>query len=106
MTKNFKRLQKRMPVAARLRSEAKANKMIREMALDGLREARQLTQEQLAELLHVNQAAISKMEHRVDMYISTLQRIIEVMGGELEIRARFQEGDVRISQFAKLGKSA
>jgi DNA-binding transcriptional regulator YiaG len=36
------------------RNEAAAAKMIDEMALDELREARDLTQEQLARLLHDN----------------------------------------------------
>jgi DNA-binding XRE family transcriptional regulator len=39
-----------------------------DMALDELREARDLTQEQLARVLHINQAAVSKMERRADMY--------------------------------------
>jgi len=36
------------------------------------------------------------------MYISTLRRFIEAMGGELDIRAHFPEGDVRINQFEDL----
>jgi hypothetical protein len=34
------------------------------------------------------------------MYVSTLRRYIEAMGGELEIIARFPDGEVRITQFA------
>jgi len=55
----------------RVRNETAAAKVIDEMALDELREARDLTQEQLARLLHANQAAVSKMERRVDMYITS-----------------------------------
>ena len=80
--------------------------MIDEMALEELREARDLTQEQLARLLHVNQAALSKMERRADMYIITLQGVIRAMGGRLEIRAVFPNGVVRISQFQDLRKRA
>ncbi len=36
------------------------------------------------------------------MYISTLRRVVEAMGGELEITARFAEGRVRIRQFGEL----
>jgi hypothetical protein len=57
-------------------------------------------------VLRVNQAAISKMERRADMYLSTLQGIIKAMGGKLEIRAIFPDGIVCISQFRKLKKSA
>jgi transcriptional regulator with XRE-family HTH domain len=106
MAKNFKALQARMSPQARARSAAKAEQFIREMALDELRMALDLTQEQLAEVLHVRQAAISKVERRSDMYISTLRRIIEAMGGELEIRAVLPGGVVRIGQFGEVRKSA
>jgi len=106
MAKNFKELQAKMSQERRARNEAAAAKMIDEMALDELREARDLTQEQLARLLHVNQAAVSKMERRADMYITTLQGVIKAMGGRLEIRAVFPNGIVRISQFQDLRKRA
>ena len=106
MAKNFKELQAMMSPERRARNEAAAAKMIDEMALDELREARDLTQEQLARLLHVNQAAVSKMERRADMYITTLQGVIKAMGGRLEIRAVFPNGVVRISQFQDLRKRA
>jgi DNA-binding XRE family transcriptional regulator len=106
MAKNFKELQAKMPPERRARSEAKAKRMIEEMALDELREARELTQEQLARALKINQAAVSKMERRTDMYLSTLQGVIRAMGGELEIRAVFPDGTVRINQFQELRRSA
>lgn len=81
------------------RSNEKAAVLKREMALNELRAALQITQEHLAGLLRVNQAAISKMERRTDMYVSTLADFIRAMGGELEITARFPEGAVRIKQF-------
>ncbi len=33
------------------------------------------------------------------MYVSTLAEFIKALGGELEIRANFPEGPVRISNF-------
>ena len=102
MAKNFKLLQEKMSKEARARSQAKAEEMIAEMALDELRVARDLTQEHLAEILHVRQSAISKMERRTDMYISTLSKFVEAMGGSLEIRAVFPERSVRILQFGQL----
>ena len=50
--------------------------MIVEMPLDELRAARQLTQDRLAALLNVNQSAVSKLERRADMYVSTLAGFI------------------------------
>jgi len=61
--------------------------------------ARGLSQKTLAGVLHVDQASISKMERRTDMYISTLRSHIEAMGGELEIVAHFPDGIVKITNF-------
>jgi Holliday junction resolvase len=36
------------------------------------------------------------------MYVSTLRRFIEAMGGELEIAARFPGNAVRIRNFSEL----
>ena len=106
MAKNFNELRAKMSPERRARNEAATRKMIEEMALDELREARDLTQEQLARVLRVNQAAVSKMERRADMYLSTLHGIIKAMGGELEIRAVFPDGIVRITQFQDLSRRA
>jgi transcriptional regulator with XRE-family HTH domain len=76
------------------------------MALDELRAARQLTQEHPATLLNVNQSAISKLERRADMYVSTLADFIRAMGGELEIRAVFPDGAVRLTRPGKETRTA
>jgi transcriptional regulator with XRE-family HTH domain len=72
------------------------------MPLQELRRARQLSQEQLAEELGATQPEISKIERRTDMYVSTLRRFVEAMGGQLEISARFPDGTVQITQFQEL----
>ena len=54
----------------------------------------------------MNQAAVSKMERRADMYVSTLQDFVRAVGGELKITARFPEGTVEISQFESVKKTA
>lgn len=104
MAKNFKNLQAQMSPTSRARSEAKAERLIQEMALDELRAARALTQEHLSTILGVKQSAISKLERRADMYVSTLRHFIEAMGGQLEIRAVFPDGAVRITQFQTLAE--
>jgi transcriptional regulator with XRE-family HTH domain len=99
MAKSFKTLREKMSPEARERARRKAEKLMEEMPLSELRAARKLTQEKLAENLNVKQAAISKLERRTDMYVSTLREFIAAMGGELEITARFPDGSVRINQF-------
>lgn len=104
MAKNFKALQAKMTSESRARSEAKAQHMIQEMGLDELRAARALTQEHLSTLLGVKQSAVSKLERRADMCVSTLRQFIQAMGGTLEIRAVFPDGDVRITQFHSIAE--
>ena len=99
MAKSFKVLQDQMSAEARARSEEKSRKLIVEMQLNEMRVARELTQEHLAKLLKVKQASVSKLERRADMYVSTLRDFVRAMGGDLEIIARFPDGEVRISQF-------
>lgn len=53
----------------------------------------------LAEVLHIQQPAVAKLEKRTDMYLSTLRSHIEAMGGELEVVARFPDGAVKIRFF-------
>jgi transcriptional regulator with XRE-family HTH domain len=72
------------------------------MRLRELRKARRLSQVALAKKLKAQQASISKLEGRADMYVSTLREYIGAMGGQLEIIARFPEGSVRINQFKDL----
>ncbi len=106
MPKNFKTLRNKLSPESCDRAHRLALKYESEMALDELRVARDLTQEHLAKLLGVKQAAVSKMERRTDMYISTLQSIIRAMGGELKIQVAFPEGKVEINQFRKLRAAA
>ncbi len=102
MRKNFKVLREKRSAEGRARARALAAKYRAEMALDELREARAMTQEHLASLLGIKQAAVSKMERRTDMYVSTLRDMVRAMGGQLEISAHFPEGTVRIGQFKSL----
>ena len=106
MARKFTELRAKMSPASRARSEARAAKMIEEFALNDLRAARALTQTKMAELLDVSQSEISKIEKRTDMYISTLRSFIQAMGGELQIRAVFPEGEVAIEQFKDAGATS
>lgn len=102
MAKPFKKLRENMPLEARKIASDKAQPMMQDMLLAELRQARKLSQEQIAGSLHVKQASVSKLERRTDMYISTLRNFIKAMGGELEITAKFPDGIVRIQQFEDL----
>jgi ribosome-binding protein aMBF1 (putative translation factor) len=101
MAKKFSDLvAKTMSPESIARSKALAAQLRAEMPLNELRQARGLSQKALASILQVEQPAIAKIERRTDMYISTLRSHIEAMGGELEIVARFPEGEVKIERFS------
>jgi predicted XRE-type DNA-binding protein len=99
MAHKFKELQKKISAERRARVEERVREAIKEMALDELRTAREFTQAELSQVLRVDQGSISKLERRTDMYIGTLRRYIEAMGGSLQIRAVFPDGEVQINQF-------
>ena len=67
--------------------------LIAEMPLHELRRARALTQRDMAKMLKVNQPAVSKLEQRADVYVSSLRSYIEAVGGRLKIIAEFPEGE-------------
>lgn len=74
----------------------------RVMTLYQVREARRLTQVNLAKVLNVNQGAVSRMEKRADMYVSTLRNFIQAMGGQLQVKAIFPDAEIEIDQFESL----
>ena len=100
MAKKFSALRAAMSPAAQARAAQRARMMLAELPFQQLRRAKELSQAKLAAALHVNQAAISKLERRTDMYINTLRSYIKAMGGDLEIVAKFPDGEVRISNFS------
>ena len=99
MAKPFKNLVAGMSPERRERIAERTAEMAQEMALQELRQALDLTQQQIAGSLQMSQAAVSKLEHQSDMYISTLRRFLSAMGGDLRIVASFPEGEVVIRQF-------
>lgn len=94
-------LKARMNPEAQRKAKSLTAEMLAKMPLEHLRAARQMTQVNLAQVLGVNQSAVSKLEKRTDMYLSTLRSYIEAMGGELEIQAVFPEGSVRIEMLGE-----
>lgn len=70
------------------------------LALVSLRELlseRGFTQAEIAERLEVAQGNISRTLRRADVRVSTLRSVIEAMGGELELVARFPDATYAIT---------
>jgi ribosome-binding protein aMBF1 (putative translation factor) len=84
----------------------KTTRLKAEMLLSELRKALQLSQVELASRLKVKQPAVARLEKRTDMYVSHLREVIEAMGGELDIIARFPDGEVKIHEFSTSADSS
>ena len=79
-----------LPKGERRRIAARAQELIaEEMSLRELRQALAKTQTVVARRLGIGQEAVSKLEMRSDMHVSTLSGMLEAMGGRLELIARF-----------------
>lgn len=98
----FSELIDALPAERRDRIASRVSQTIAGMHLDELRRARKMTQASLGQSLGVNQGEISKIEHRTDLYLSTMSEYVEALGGKLEIRAVFPDQEIRITQFERL----
>lgn len=90
--------------AARKRVAARERDYFARLA--DLRRARGATQTALAAKAHLTQSGVARIERQADLYVSTLRRYIEAMGGSLEIRAIFpdQDVEVRFDDFAAVDR--
>jgi transcriptional regulator with XRE-family HTH domain len=105
MAKSFNELRRTMSPERRRRNAAEADRMLLEMTLQELRQdISKFSQEDIAEMLHVTQGYVSKLERQNDMLLSNLYSYVEALGGEVEIRAKFPNQEVRITQFRELEK--
>jgi predicted transcriptional regulator len=67
-----------------------------ELDLRAIRELLGKTQVDLAEATDMTQSEVSRLERRPDVRLSTLKRVVEALGGEIEIFATFGDKRVRL----------
>jgi transcriptional regulator with XRE-family HTH domain len=94
-----------MSPEARARADQRSKELSDEIDLATLRQARRLTQQQLALKMRVNQPEVAKIEKRADMLLSTLAGVFRAMGAELKIIASFPEHDIQIRSLTPRPKS-
>jgi len=97
--KPFQTLRDKMTPQQLAQADAEAEEMMAEMLLAEIRKFMGFTQEELASAMGVTQPCLSKLENQTDMQISTLRRLIEALGGQLEIVAHLPRGDIRVRTF-------
>lgn len=100
MAKSFDELVKRTTTKkTQARAAKRAQELLGELLLSEVRQLTGKSQRQIADALGIKQPSLSKLEKQADMQISTLQKIIKALGGELQVLAKFPKGTVKIDQF-------
>ena len=106
-TKKWATLKARMSAAAQARVNTRVAETLASMRLAEIRKAVGQTQVELANRLDVAQGSVSKIENAGDMYLSTLRKYVEALGGELHLTASFPTGQtVEIGQLGGLSDGA
>jgi DNA-binding XRE family transcriptional regulator len=90
--KRFRDLQARVRTPAEIaESNRAAEGIVLEMNLRALRERLHKTQAEMALLVEKTQPELSQIENRGDHLLSTLRAYVKALGGELEVRAVFND---------------
>ena len=82
---------RRLPNRKRVESIKRSVEL--DIALNELRERRGITQEQVATRLETSRPNVSRIEREDDVRMTTLQRYVIALGGELELVVRFPDGE-------------
>jgi hypothetical protein len=88
----FSELEKELSPKVRKAAAALGKKLLLELELAELRQATRQTQTKVAKSMRISQAAVAAMEKRPDMYLSTLTRYVESLGGKLHLIAELPNG--------------
>ncbi len=106
MAKSFDALVKRTTSKrTQARAASRTQELLAEMLLSETRQSMGLSQSEVARALGIKQPSLSKLEKQTDMQISTLDRLVNALGGELEVVAKFPRGAVRLIPFDKTNRN-
>ncbi|MFG0283031.1 MAG: helix-turn-helix domain-containing protein [Phycisphaerales bacterium JB039] len=104
MAHKWNNLKRKLSPAAQARVDARVKATLASMPLAEIRKAIGMTQTELAGRLDLAQGSVSKIENAADMYLTTLRKYIEGLGGELHLTASFADG--RQIEIDRLGEIA
>jgi len=92
MAKNIDYITSKLSQSRQEKINSRASELIAlEMTLRELRKDREFSQEQLADVLGIGQEGVSRLEHRPDIRLSTLQSYVKALGGTLRVIADFPD---------------
>ena len=97
MAKKFKELFEKMSPDRQARVNAKVKNTLKEMGLAEIRELHQVTQENIASVLHVKQSSVSRLEQRSNVTVESLRDYARALGGDLEVRIIIDEQSYPVS---------
>jgi hypothetical protein len=97
----FETLRAQMTPERRARNAAKTQALLADLPRQILQHAREQSQAELVQRLHVPPPEVGTMAQHTEMYVSVLRHCIEALGGRLEIVAHFPDGSVTITHFAE-----
>ena len=112
MARNIEDIISHLPKQRRDKVNDEARKLALEMiqhaeSLDDLRKALGQTQAEVAATLGIGQNAVSQLESRADLYLSTLSKYMEALGMRLEIALLTPEGErVELQDFRPWERAA
>jgi len=105
MARNLNDMLRELPKERQNKIKARADQLFMEVTLHELRKELGLSQVELANILKVSQASVSKQERQTDMQISTLCQIIHALGGTLKVTASIPgKGEFELTQFEECGR--
>jgi predicted transcriptional regulator len=81
------RMAKKYTPAELVGRRARAEAEIEQLNLRALREAAGKTQAEVAQIVKMDQAEVSRLERREDHRLSTLRRYVQALGGDIEVYA-------------------
>lgn len=82
----------KLPPNRRKKIQHRADELISDaMTLRELRKTLELTQESIANSLHIRQDGVSRIEKRSDLLLSTLSNYVTAMGGNLKLIVEFPD---------------
>jgi hypothetical protein len=103
MATNWNDLKHKSSPEVRATLKREANDELERIGFGKLCQARHQTQVAITERLKIPQGAVSRMEKRSDLLLSTLREYVGALGGKLELRAVFPDADFELETLAETG---
>ena len=105
MAKPLSALRARMTPKERDASDRIYDGLLKDLALQEIRTAAGLSQQEMAARLEIDQPQVSRLERRPDMFVSTLARYVDAAGGRLVVMADLKGKLVELTRYGKTPES-